>query len=102
MPRSCRGGGRPGRGVHVHVRCKQRLAALGAAHAAGLGTTIPETLRDVGCSIRGQLVEGESKKSTNQLIVQGGPRKTSYKWGEIIPLCWSELTPVTPFLAGHL
>ena len=56
MPRSCRGGGGPGRGVHVHVRRKQRPAALGAAHAAGLGTTIPETLRDLGCRQGGPLV----------------------------------------------
>lgn len=66
MPRPCRrGGGRPRRGLHG-LRGKQRLAALGTAHAAGLGTTIPETRkRDVGCRrvVGSSLVEGESKKS---------------------------------------
>ena len=70
MPRAgCRGGGRLG--IHG-LRGKQRLAALGAAHAAGLGATIPETRkRDLGCSIRGQLVESKERqnKTENQLIV---------------------------------
>lgn len=102
MPRAgSRGGGRP-RLRGLHVRCKQRLAALGAAHAAGLGATIPETLRDLGCRrVVGSWFEGETKKvNLNQLIVQGGLRKTSFKWGERSPLCWGEITwnnPSYPF-----